>query len=127
MRLLFSEVRTNSSVEATQLKHFFISSAWTENVFVVGSVPQLGNWSPDKAIALSSATYPTWSGECSNRDLSSFLTGPGHKATVQLQTSTNIQYKYIKKRGSDVIWASDPNWRWETPASGNTTLNDSWR
>ena len=37
-----------------------------ENVFLAGSVPELGNWSPDKAIALSPANYPIWSGEYPN-------------------------------------------------------------
>jgi len=39
----------------------------------------------------------------------------------------DIEYKYIKKNGNNVIWASDPNWKWATPASGNATLNDDWR
>jgi glucoamylase len=36
----------------------------TENIFLVGSVPELGNWSPDHAITLSSTKYPIWNGEC---------------------------------------------------------------
>jgi len=35
-----------------------------ENIFLTGSVDALQNWSPDKALALSSANYPTWSGKC---------------------------------------------------------------
>ena len=38
----------------------------TENIFLVGSVPELGNWASDNAISLSSANYPTWSGKCSS-------------------------------------------------------------
>jgi len=47
----------------------------TENVFLVGSVPELRNWSPDNAIPLSSANYPTWSGEYSNSNLDLFFFG----------------------------------------------------
>jgi len=85
------------------------TTALGENVFLVGSVPELGNWSPNNAIALSSTAYPTWSG------------------TVTLPASTVVEYKYIKKNGDSVTWASDPNWRWQTPASGSTTLSDTWR
>jgi len=102
-----------------------------ENVFLVGSVPELCNWCPDNAIPLSPANYPTWSGEyfnpglCNNKKGS--LTGYGPPGTVTLPASVVIEYKYIKKSGSNIVWASDPNWRWETPASGNATLNDNWR
>jgi hypothetical protein len=99
----------------------------TENVFLVGSTVELGNWSPDKAVPLSSASYPTWTGEHSNWDLFDFLTRPGHKATVTLPASMIIEYKYIKKDGNKVIWASGSNWRWGTPGSGNSTLNDDWK
>ena len=53
--------------------------------------------------------------------------GYGCIATVTLPASTVVEYKYIKKNGNTVVWASDPNWRWETPASGTATLNDTWR
>ena len=34
-----------------------------ENIFLTGSVDALQSWSPDKALPLSSANYPTWSGK----------------------------------------------------------------
>jgi len=80
-----------------------------ENVFIVGSVPELGNWLPENAIALSSMNYPIWSG------------------TITLPGYTNIEYKYIKKYDGGVIWASDPNWSWRTPDAGTTSLTDTWR
>jgi hypothetical protein len=46
-----------------------------ENVFLVGSVPELRNWSPDNAIPLSSTDYPTWSGKYSGSGLRVFLAG----------------------------------------------------
>jgi len=80
-----------------------------ENVFLTGSVPELGNWSPDHAIPLSATKYPTWN------------------ATVTLPGYTFVEYKYIKKDGDKVIWASDPNWSWRTPDAGSVTLDDVWR
>jgi alpha-amylase len=87
------------------------TTAWGQNVFVVGSTAALGNWDPANAVALSSASYPVWRG------------------TVTLPPSTAVQYKYLKKNGSQVIWESDPNRTRSTPASGtcSATWADSWR
>jgi alpha-amylase len=97
----------------TQVQVTFHENATTffgQNVFVVGSIPALGNWDPNAAIALSAATYPVWA------------------ATATLPASTTFQYKYIKKNpDGSVTWESDPNRAFGTPASGAVTLNDSWR
>jgi alpha-amylase len=87
------------------------TTVWGQNVFVVGNTPALGNWDPANAVALSSATYPTW------------------QATVSLPAGTAVQYKYIKKDGAQVIWESDPN-RTRTTASAQpcgATWTDNWR
>ena len=52
---------------------------------------------------------------------------PGHTATVTLPGSSYVEYKYIKKDGNKVTWASDPNWSWRAPDAGNVTLTDQWR
>jgi alpha-amylase len=94
-----------TSVEAN------VTTIWGENVFIVGNTAALGNWNPAAAVALSSATYPVW------------------RATVSLPASTSVQYKYIKKNGSQVIWESDPNRSRTTPAVSpcTATWTDSWR
>jgi len=40
-----------------------IDENFTENIYVVGSISQLANWSPSNAIALNANNYPTWSGK----------------------------------------------------------------
>lgn len=87
------------------------ATVWGENVFVTGNTAALGNWNPAAAVALSSATYPVWRG------------------TVSLPAGTSIQYKYIKKNGSQVIWESDPNRARTTATSApcSATWSDSWR
>jgi alpha-glucosidase len=86
------------------------TTVWGQNVYIVGSIPALGSWNTNSAIALSSAGYPIWSG------------------TVSLPPNTAVLYKYIKKDGSgNVIWESDPNRSFTTPNSGTYTLNDTWR
>lgn len=84
-------------------------TVWGENIYITGSVDALSNWSPDNALLLSSANYPTWS------------------ITVNLPASTAIQYKYIRKNNGAVTWESDPNNSITTPASGSVTENDTWR
>ncbi|MEU9891189.1 carbohydrate-binding module family 20 domain-containing protein [Sphaerisporangium sp. NPDC051011] len=87
-----------------------VTTAWGQNVFVVGNVPELGSWAPASAVPLSSATYPIW------------------RATVNLPANTAIQYKYIKKNSDgSVTWESDPNRAFTTPSTGTTTRNDTWR
>ena len=79
-----------------------------QNVYLVGSLPALGNWAPASAIPLSSAGYPVWSG------------------TVSLPSDTAFEYKYIVKDGSgNVTWESGSNHSAST-GSGAGTLNDTW-
>jgi len=85
------------------------TTTFFENIFVVGSVDALGDWSPNNAIHMSSAKYPIWS------------------VTVTLPGSTYMQYKYIRKRLDSVIWESDPNNVLTTPRRGNITIDDTWR
>ncbi|MCA2211940.1 carbohydrate-binding module family 20 domain-containing protein [Jidongwangia harbinensis] len=96
-------VATGFAVDAT--------TVWGENVFVVGDTAALGNWNPANAVALSSATYPVWRG------------------TVALPAGTAVQYKYLRKNGSAVVWESDPN-RTRTTASAapcSAAWTDTWR
>ncbi|KAJ6508344.1 glucoamylase [Mycena sanguinolenta] len=81
-----------------------------EDIYITGSVPSLQNWSPDTALILNPANYPTWS------------------ITISVPASSDIQYKYIRKvNGVLTAWESDPNNDFESPASGSVVRNDSWR
>ncbi|MEU8007675.1 carbohydrate-binding module family 20 domain-containing protein [Catellatospora sp. NPDC049111] len=87
------------------------TTAWGQNVYVVGSIPALGNWNTANAVALSSAAYPVWT------------------ATITLPTSTTFAYKYIKKDAAGTVtWESDPNRSRTTPTTPCTaTYADTWR
>ncbi|QRW07284.1 alpha-amylase [Ceratobasidium sp. AG-Ba] len=81
-----------------------------DNIFVVGSIDQLGSWAPDKSIAMSAAEYPTWS------------------ATISLPVGTTFQYKYIKKSpDGSVVWESGPNRVYTTMPGAGVSLCDAWR
>ncbi|ELU39236.1 glycoside hydrolase family 13 protein [Rhizoctonia solani AG-1 IA] len=77
---------------------------------LVGSISQLGTWAPASSIAMSSASYPTWT------------------VSVTIPAGTAFSYKYIRKTASgSVVWESDPNRSATAPSSGSSTLNDTWR
>jgi alpha-amylase len=80
-----------------------------QDVYVTGSVPQLGNWDTSKAVKLSPVSYPSWSGWVPN-----------------LAPSTQIQWKCIKKQGANVAWQPGGNNVFTTPASGSTTATGSF-
>ncbi len=86
-----TSIATTFQVDAT--------TVWGQNVYVVGSIPALGNWNTASAILLSSAAYPTWRG------------------TVNIPPSTSFEYKFIKKDGTNVTWETGANRAYTTPAS----------
>ncbi|KAI9456014.1 glycoside hydrolase [Lactarius psammicola] len=76
---------TSTPKMAQQVPVLFYETATTtfgENIFVVGSVPQLGNWDPSNAIPLDPTNYPVWA------------------ATVYLPSNTAFQYKFIRKESN---------------------------
>ncbi|RCV47740.1 carbohydrate-binding module family 20 domain-containing protein [Marinitenerispora sediminis] len=83
-----------------------------QNVFVVGSLPELGGWDPARAVPLSSTDYPVW------------------KASVDLPADTAFEYKYVKKNPDGTVeWESDPDRAGRTgdPEGCELTLTDTWR
>ncbi|KAJ1307094.1 hypothetical protein OPQ81_001212 [Rhizoctonia solani] len=81
-----------------------------DNIFLVGSTSQLGSWAPASSIAMSSASYPTWT------------------VSLTMPAGTAFSYKYIRKTSSgSVVWESDPNRSVTAPSSGSSTLNDTWQ
>ncbi|MGN6610667.1 MAG: carbohydrate-binding module family 20 domain-containing protein [Angustibacter sp.] len=86
------------------------STVWGQNVYVVGNTAALGGWDPAKAVPLSSASYPVWTG------------------TVSMPAGTAFEYKYVKKDGSGTVtWESGGNRTATVPSSGTVTLSDTWR
>ncbi|MGW2487590.1 carbohydrate-binding module family 20 domain-containing protein [Streptomyces sp. NPDC001606] len=86
----------------------YASTPSGSNVYVVGSIPALGGWDTSKAVKLSSAGYPVWSGE------------------VNVPVNASFEYKYLKKDSSgNVTWESNAN-RSATTTTSALTLNNSW-
>ncbi|KAI9456015.1 glycoside hydrolase [Lactarius psammicola] len=104
---------TNTPKFAQQVPVLFYVNATTtygDNIFVVGSMPQLGNWDPSNAIPLDPTNYPVWA------------------ATVYLPSNVAFQYKFIRKESNgNVVWESDPNRKDTTLALGTQSIVTSWR
>ncbi|KAJ5788308.1 hypothetical protein N7457_003298 [Penicillium paradoxum] len=86
------------------------------DIYLVGSISQLGSWDTSSAIALSAGSYTNsnhlWTG------------------TVTLPVGTTFEYKFIKKTGGSVTWESDPNRSYTVPAgcSGQAvTVDAKWK
>lgn len=75
--------------------HPIVYTSFGENVYVVGNVPELGDWDPDNAIDAfhnpNSSEWWKW-----------FL-------PVSVPANTTIEYKFIKKNGATVTWESGSN------------------
>ncbi|KAF9883667.1 hypothetical protein FE257_003101 [Aspergillus nanangensis] len=93
------------------------TTVYGENVFLAGSISQLGSWDTSKAVALSADKY----------------TSSNHLwyATVSLPAGTTFQYKYIRKESDgSVVWESDPNRSYTVAAACGVvtgTEGDTWR
>jgi len=72
---------------------------WGQNVYLVGNIPELGNWNPAQAVGPATCfEYPTWN------------------LNVQLPAGTAIEFKAIKKdENGNVVWMSGDNLRYTTP------------
>lgn len=81
-----------------------VNSAEGENVFLVGSLTEIGNWSPDAGIALKSSDAGVWS------------------AAVDVPSERSFEYKFIIKTASgEVKWEADPNRRLTAPEGCGST------
>lgn len=86
------------------------TTAFGQNIYVVGDTAALGGWNPGGALLLSSASYPVW------------------RLDVTMPAGTAFPYKYIRKdAGGNVTWESGANRTATVPAGGKAVLNDTWR
>lgn len=103
-------LHVNARVTAGASFNVNATTAWGQNIFVVGNHPVLGSWDPAAALPLSSASYPVW------------------RLAAGLPAGTALQYKYLRKdSGGAVTWEGGANRTVTIPSSGLVTLNDTWR
>lgn len=82
-----------------------------QNIYVVGSAPELGSWNTNNAVPLNWVNSNSWTG----------------MATFTTSVGTAIQYKYIVKNpDGSIIWEGDPNNSYAVPGWGDRFITDNW-
>ena len=85
-------------------------TSWGQNVYVVGSIPELGNWDTDKARILNPENYPDWG-----------------SSLPDLPTDTYFEWKCIKRDGAgNVEWQPGDNNEFTTAAGGTGMTSGSF-
>lgn len=87
--------------------HVQANTVWGENIYIVGSIPELGSWDPDYSTeAMMCPDYPEW-----------FL-------PVSLPCGTSFEFKFIRKDASgNVVWESGSNRTFTSAAGSSSTLD----
>ncbi|RMF74333.1 MAG: alpha-amylase [Alphaproteobacteria bacterium] len=98
---------------------FIVDNATTffgQNVYLTGSVHELGNWSTADNIAIGplfnqvEESYPSWYFD------------------VSVPAGKWVEFKFIKKDGAgNVVWEGGWNHGFTTPASGTGTIRVNWQ
>ncbi|KAL3473154.1 starch binding domain-containing protein [Aspergillus californicus] len=118
--LTTSASSTSTCVAATSVQVTFnalVTTTYGENVYIVGSISQLGSWSTGSAIALSASGYTS--------------SNPLWTVGVSLPVGTAFEYKYIKKESDgSVVWESGTNRAYTVAAACSgaaVTQSDTWK
>jgi glucoamylase len=92
------------------------TTSFGQDVYVVGSIAELGTWDTTKAIKLNADMYtdgvPLWFG------------------TLKLTAGSKFDYKYLTKDASGAVtWESDPDRSYTVPTSCRSAaaVSDTWR
>jgi len=84
-----------------------------DNIYLTGSVSELGNWSSSPSVAIGpmlAPNYPNW-----------FI-------TASVPACTAIQFKFIKITSSGAVtWENGPNHSYTTPCSGTGSATVNWQ
>lgn len=85
------------------------STSMGQNVYVVGSIPELGSWDPAKASeVMMNPNYPQW-----------FL-------PISVPKATQFEFKFIKKDANgNVVWEGGSNRVFTSPSSSTGTVDTS--
>lgn len=95
-----------------------VTTSYGENIYLAGSISELGDWNTNNAVALSADQY----------------TSSIHLwyVVVTIPVGTSFQYKFIEKTdgSSSVTWEDDPNRSYTVPtgcSESTATVTATWR
>ncbi|MEM7335350.1 MAG: alpha-amylase family glycosyl hydrolase [Chloroflexota bacterium] len=86
-------------------------TGWGQEMYVVGNVPELGNWNPANAVKLNWVDSDTWSGP----------------VTFTSSTGQPIEFKFIVRQGGSTIWEGGSNRSYTVPSSGTGSYSGNWQ
>ncbi|QKX54781.1 uncharacterized protein TRUGW13939_01870 [Talaromyces rugulosus] len=94
-----------------------VTTTYGEDIYISGSISELGDWDTANAVALSSSGYTS--------------SNPLWQVVVSIPAGTSFEYKFFETgSSSSVTWESDPNRSYTVPTacSGSTaTVTATWR
>jgi predicted alpha/beta superfamily hydrolase len=105
--LIFSALAVNAPAGPAEVSVLFtniVATGGSTNVFVVGSIPQLGNWDPTRAVKLSTNGNAFGAGVWGAR--------------IGIPEGTSYEYKFIRRATSpDSAYGNAANVTWEPGAN----------
>lgn len=112
---------STSCTQATEVPVLFeelVTTTYGENIYISGSISELGDWDTTNAVALSASSYTS--------------SNPLWNVVVDIPAGTSFEYKYIKETdgSSSVTWESDPNRSYTVPtgcSASTATVTATWR
>ena len=86
--------KTTSKHAQTTIIDVLVETEFGEDIHIVGNLPELGAWNPEKTIGpLSPEAYPSWIIE------------------LELPANTYFEFQWVKKRNGRIIeWSPDKFW-----------------
>jgi glycosidase len=104
---------TDAQVPVTFTVNNASPTSFGDNIYLTGSVYELGNWSTSKTVAIGpmlTPNYPNW-----------FI-------TANVPACTTVQFKFIKiTSGGSVTWENGSNHSYTTPCSGTGAVTVNWQ
>ncbi|MEX0772950.1 MAG: alpha-amylase family glycosyl hydrolase [Balneolales bacterium] len=88
-----TDKKTSDPAELTII-NIFAETTFGEEIYLLGNLPQLGGWDPEKAIGpLNADAYPNW------------------ETQLALPANTYFEFQWIKKRDGNIVeWSPDKYW-----------------
>jgi hypothetical protein len=86
------------------------TTSWGDQIYALGSAPQMGAWRPKHGVKLTPSSYPTWRG------------------SAWLDVGTTARFKFARIAGDgSVSWENGDNRTFVVSPQGDATYNGTWR
>lgn len=107
---LYSEEKSNEKDENFILDiNLIVNTELGEEIYMVGNIPELGNWDYFRAKKLNYVKNDNWNGDLS------------------IKKEENIEFKFIKKNTSGIIWENGENRKYKFNKKLVETYNTQWK